>query len=278
MAIWDFSDAHVESRDWLDEDFFNEQYWRGQYYLSEEPHKTFYGKYCDNCIFCSQTMICREKEYPDNDQAAFLHVVHTCEHCGWWHEIEGDEVYIGDGDYYGSEETRIGILRKFDVGDMDTPITALRRALQMNDALLYELHPRKMEELVTSVFGDFFSCKAIHVGKSGDGGVDVILVESDKDILVQVKRRGTQGRKEGPSVVRELLGTMLVSNSSRGIIVTTANSFTKSAKKTAGKAEKTSVIESIQLVDFARFVDILRLTSEKNLHPWEIYKSRSNSI
>lgn len=46
-----------------------------------------------------------------------------------------------------------------------------------------------MEELVASVFRDFYECEVEVVGKSNDGGVDVIVIDSDNPIMVQVKRR-----------------------------------------------------------------------------------------
>lgn len=42
-----------------------------------------------------------------------------------------------------------------------------------------------MEELVGSVFSSFYNCEAKIVGKSSDGGVDVILVDSDHPTMVQ---------------------------------------------------------------------------------------------
>jgi hypothetical protein len=46
-----------------------------------------------------------------------------------------------------------------------------------------------MEELVASVLPEHFACTAHVVGKTNDGGVDLILIDADEPIIVQVKRR-----------------------------------------------------------------------------------------
>ena len=44
---------------------------------------------------------------------------------------------------------------------------------------------------------------------SGDGGKDLILIESDKSIVVQVKRRQSRHKTETASCVRDLIGATL---------------------------------------------------------------------
>ena len=46
------------------------------------------------------------------------------------------------------------------------------------------------------------------VGKTNDGGVDLILLESDAPILVQVKRRKRAEKTEGVVVIRDAQSAM----------------------------------------------------------------------
>lgn len=76
------------------------------------------------------------------------------------------------------------ILRRFDAAAISLPLDVLRQALLVRERLLHDLHPRKMEQLVQSVFRDFFHCGVEHCGRTGDGGIDLALVLSDQPAIV----------------------------------------------------------------------------------------------
>jgi hypothetical protein len=100
------------------------------------------------------------------------------------------------------------ILKEFKTNDVNLPIAALLNALAKDKRLLHQIHPTKMEELAQSVLSDFFNCEVMHVGKAGDGGKDLIVIQKDEPILVQVKRRSKENAVESVSTVRDILGTI----------------------------------------------------------------------
>ncbi|MDB6105299.1 MAG: restriction endonuclease [Gammaproteobacteria bacterium] len=77
------------------------------------------------------------------------------------------------------------------------------------------------------------SADIVHLGKhSGDDGVDIKLVMSDtSSVLVQVKRRCDLTSREGVDTVRKLNGVLVWNNQPRGILVTTAKSYTPGADR-----------------------------------------------
>lgn len=73
------------------------------------------------------------------------------------------------------------------------------------------------------VFSSFYECEGKHVGRSHDGGVDLIMINSDKPILILVKRRTNKNHTESVKSFKEFVGTLTHKMSSNGIYVSTAN-------------------------------------------------------
>jgi len=61
--------------------------------------------------------------------------------------------------------------------------------LVKKQSILYDVDPYKLEDIAQVVFSAYYNCEIKHVGKTGDGGKDLLIVQSDDPILVQVKRR-----------------------------------------------------------------------------------------
>jgi len=162
-------------------------------------------------------------------------------------------------------------LRTYQVGDIDAPVNALRRELTQNPKLLAELKPTKMEKLVGSILSDFMDCEVVHTGRTGDGGIDLLLLDGDTPYVVQVKRRISQQRGEAVSAIREFLGATLLAGHQRGIYVTTATHFTSAAVDAASLAKSRGLVEKLHLVDQDRFLQLLRLVSSKTLAPWQAF-------
>jgi hypothetical protein len=189
--------------------------------------------------------------------------VRACSECGWW-ESQIAESLWNDGAYNGFLLRR-ACLSEFAILDDAAPIDAVRRHLIQHQHDLNRLSPRKLEQLVASVFSDFLSCEAFHVGQPGDGGYDVILLLSDNPVLVQVKQHMDQKKAEPVSSIREFLGAMLLAGSKRGIFVSTANRYSSPAREAAVKAN--AIVQQLELVDSSRLIDVLKLTS-KDAAPW----------
>src|SRR3990172_6650307 len=82
---------------------------------------------------------------------------------------------------------------------------------------LQNLSPNAFEQLVKKVF-DGLGYEATVTGRSGDGGVDLVLEKGDERSIVQAKRYKGQ---VGQSVLREFYGTVVHEKAQRGYLVTT---------------------------------------------------------
>lgn len=192
--------------------------------------------------------------------------VSCCDGCGWWRIHTYKET---DGDIEGiSTIIKNAVLKKYDLHSKDVPIKALQEYLRNNFDDVIHIHDRQMEKLVQSVFSEHFSCEVEHVGKSHDGGIDLILVQSDSPTVIQVKRRRSLSHVEGVSGIRELLGATLLKGSKNCIYVSTCNKFSDASIETAAQAVDLGILESYALYDFSRFSDALKLTKASNPEPW----------
>ncbi len=110
-------------------------------------------------------------------------------------------------------------------------------------------------------------------GGPGDGGVDVILVQSSTPTLVQVKRRSKPEAIENVSTVRELLGTLLVQGKQSGIIVSTASRFSSQAVREAQVPVVRNMGYKLCLYNYDALFEVIRHTAS-NEQPWEgLWKS-----
>jgi restriction system protein len=197
----------------------------------------------------------------------------VCISCGWWevktYEESGTFFDDGSDDRIRDIDVKHAILKSYDPQDVSLPVNTLREVLGSRTDYIYEIHPRKMEELVQSVFSDFYDCQVEHCGRSHDGGIDLILIDSDKPAMVQVKRRVKPDSVEAVSSVREFLGAVLLSGSRRGIFVTTANHFSSSSVDAASQAVTMNLVQEFELYDLDRFLRALNLVSHKVQHHWQ---------
>ena len=150
------------------------------------------------------------------------------------------------------------------------PIAALRETLTKSPSLLHEIHPIKCEELVGAVLRDHMDCEVKHVGRTGDGGIDLILISGSTQFVVQVKRRVDPQSTEGIVPIRELIGAMILGEHKNGIFVSTSKTFSKAAKLAASVVPaKTKNIEKLELIDCRTFVELLHLTGPQITQPWQ---------
>ncbi len=219
------------------------------------------------CPFCKIQI---PKVLDRNDFAWFKKVWH-CKNCGWW-ELEnvynwgGAHHHIAMEGYY-----RFGIVKKFDQSDKDLPINSLIRELNYRKELLYKIHPTKMEELVKHVFESFYNCEVYHCGKSHDGGIDLILINSDNPTLIQVKKRENPKSAESISTIRDFLGAILLNKAQKGIIVSTADHYTYESIKAFKKIINENILAQFELINFRRFVEMLDVVGNQTNDPWKNY-------
>jgi hypothetical protein len=187
-------------------------------------------------------------------------VAWMCVRCGWWH-IQEERTELGYEEHLRYLEYKHAIVRTFAVDDAALPLDSLRRAIHKKPNLIYNVHPRKLEELVQAVFSAHHECEVSHCGRSHDGGVDLILVNGDRPVLVQVKRRESRDAYESVSTVREFLGAVLLhEEGGPGVgcaFVTTADRFSLPAKRAAEEAVLKKFVAAYELVDVHSFLDML---------------------
>ena len=263
MTILDYTSSYDEEKSYMD---------RGDWSAAIHSESEFFRDAGDSCKYCGTEMdrpIDSRKllSYPNDGHIA--HVL-SCPKCGWWHYFRWYSGYCGDGEWGVREEWRFGVLRKFDTDSIQTPLNALRIALNDRPTMLHEIHPKKMEQLVGSVFRDYLDCEVVHVGKTSDGGIDLILIDGSEQQVIQVKRRSNPKSNEGVGVLREFIGAMVLDERRKGVFVTTAGGYTRGANKAARRAQTLGVVVQLDLIDVHRFVKMLRATHAKTELPWQI--------
>lgn len=197
--------------------------------------------------------------------------IYYCENDGWWQHKINEESTANPKAWYSVIHE--GILTEYPEDSSKVPIEVLNDYIYKNPEKITNIHDKKMEELVGSVFGSFYNCEVKIVGKSSDGGVDVILVDGDNPTMVQVKRRKSINKTESVSYVRELLGATLLQKSRSCIFVTTANKFSKEAEKTASLAIDLGLVKRYDLINYDRFINMLKSKPKKIQQTWEKIKT-----
>lgn len=198
--------------------------------------------------------------------------VYACE-CGWWssqYDIREVTEYPENGIELPRCRLERSILREFDYQDIETPMASLIKYLQKSPKTMRDIHPKKMEQLVGSVFGNVMDCEVIHTGGSGDGGIDLYTIEKDSPLYIQVKKR-EKPTTESLAIVQRMIASTLLKGGSRACVVSTAKKFGRQSLHDAKKAVQMGILEEFELVDFSRFVSILNIAADDLCEPWEKY-------
>jgi len=214
--------------------------------------------------------------YQSMDDTGVWITIQDCPMCGWW-QIKVYEKWRSVYSLQGNEGHERNIisasLRKFE-NISDNALDSLRDYLHSNNEKIRLLHPSKFEKLVASVFKDYFNCEVRHVGKSGDGGIDLLLIENENVSAIQVKRRLHENKVERPTVVRDLVGAMIPFGYNKGKVVTTADKFGPSSHSYTKAIEKDKF--KIDLIDCDAFLSILNCVHSESLRPWECALNKSD--
>lgn len=200
-----------------------------------------------SCPFCSTIMLTTLYEWTsDDEENGQDSTLWSCPNCAYWQWFFHS--YTMGIPASVSWDAWISKARYFN----DCPEfcrSELAQAIRRNRKLWHEIEPYKLEKLVAAVFkSNYADCEVMHVGKSDDGGVDVVFIDSDKlQTLIQVKRHTHSHASEGVGTVRSLLGAMLLKGALRGIVVSTADHFTYRAYEAIGRAKEIGM--AVDLID-----------------------------
>lgn len=205
----------------------------------------------DVCPFCTKhlatfqylitpkTFVVNYDEYIAEDgPKAELKVCVYCSYWQWFYEDGLDLNCYGCPDHFW--HCAISKTKEFTSELPQGCHSEIAMALRRKPSLCHSFDPYELEIFVAAVFkANYKDCEALHVGKTDDGGVDVVFVDSgNKQWLIQVKRRKREDASEGVGTVRNLLGAMVLEDSSYGAIVSTADHFTYRAYQAVGRASE----------------------------------------
>ena len=232
------------------------------------------------CKYCKGPLLKEEVELPAVPPRGLLTafnkrncaVVLHCQHCGWWklYKYHGGHQSGIDGGIAHANRLYIfeGVVWDFHLDANIKAIRALRERIREKQIDLRAISPTELERLVGAILADLYGCTVHHVGGPGDGGIDLLVgVGGRKPIAVQVKRRASATATEGVSLVRHFLGSMLLENIPRGIVVSTAKDFTAPAKDVAAKAAKLFPVQ-IDLYNYDKLMELLELSRNTDGRPW----------
>ena len=221
----------------------------------------FYEKleWCPKCKSSLYHEVDGDKDYPYFPRQDEMWI---CQDCGWWSLSHFSSMDDGSGSdiYQELYQFRRGILRYFNESDSTIPLTTLYREVSKKTHLLYDIHPSKFEEFVGSVLSDFYNCKVHLIGKTGDGGIDLIIIEKDNPIAVQVKRRTRPDSIEKIEEIREFLAATILEGYTSAIFVSTAKEFTRGAKDVASRAVSMNLVKKFELINQEKLLSIFSLT------------------
>ncbi len=221
----------------------------------------------DNNIFCES-----RNSYPEWLSGSFneWETVNKCPICGWWEHIyRNSSDAILDGIRLSEIKIHTSVLRKYEVSSSDIGVDVLSEYIKQNPDKIYKIHHKKMEELTQAILKEHYSCEVELVGKSHDGGKDLILINNDQPTIIQVKRRTRADKVEPVTTIRELLGTTILSEAKSCMFVTTADHYSSMAIKEAKKAVEIKAVEKFELIDYKRFIDMLNLNKVTDKEPWK---------
>ncbi|WP_084175254.1 restriction endonuclease [Actinokineospora spheciospongiae] len=207
-----------------------------------------------NCPYCHTSMGATEihNHGPEDGDRTAGQLLEYCPNCTFWQ---------AHGLRMQGYEARCSLFYNFDVAvlsskvkefETDFPegsLSEISQWLRRHPEKYQTMPPRYLEVLVTKLFRNIGTyVEARHVGRPGDGGVDVLLVDAEGcSWLVQVKRREDVDSAEPVSTIRNVLGSMVLEGFKHSIIVSTADRFTLQAQQATGRAEGKGY--EIQLVD-----------------------------
>ena len=228
-------------------------------YCNGEVEETFYEdpiQDLESCTYCSTQLIKVEnKTLGENRHRDYC--LWYCDKCCFWQA----RIYSSFNACMPPPDNwaYISKLREFDINLPEGCSEELALYIRRHPNFLHSCDPKGFEKFVADVFrANYTNAEVLHVGKSHDGGVDVLLIDAEKEKwLIQVKRRGSPSPSEGVGTIRDLLGAMHLEEACIGIVVSTTGRFSQPAQKAAVKAGKVRNPVIIRLVDKGIFNEML---------------------
>ena len=200
----------------------------------------------EECAYCSTQLIKVENNTLEKEMHRD-YCLWYCDYCRFWQArvYSAFRACMPPPDNWAY----ISKLREFDKNLPEGCSTELALHIRRHPDLLHSFSPKRFEKFVADVFqANYTNAEVLHVGKPGDGGIDVLLIEAGgEQWLIQVKRRKSQKCSEGVKTIRDILGAMVVEGTPQGIVVSTAERFSRPAIQAVTKASRNGM--TVHLVD-----------------------------
>ena len=208
------------------------------------------------CAYCSTKLLKVEKGF-FRLSSHREYCLWYCRNCRFWQARLYSDRFMRHTP--PDHQAYISKLREFNTNLPEGCNTELALYIRSHPNFLYSCDPTHFEKIVADVFrANYTNAEVRHVGQPQDGGVDVLLIDAEKEQwLIQVKRRGSPNSTEGVSTIRDMLGAMVVEGVGRGVVVSTANQFSRDAIQAAARAKVGPYRMNIQLVDSSIFNKML---------------------
>lgn len=160
------------------------------------------------------------------------------------------DVHFEDELYSYEEEPRLYLPdEKRIITDLCSGVSRLIIEADRNPAILYDLNPRKFEELIAHIFS-LHGFRVELTKQTRDGGRDIIAIRSDLEIkskyIIECKRYAPN-KSVGVGLVRNLYGVQIQEDANKSVLATTSR-FTQDARSFA--TSKTATEWSMALKDF----------------------------
>lgn len=223
-----------------------------QAYLEGEGEETIYKNPLTNlsrCAYCA-TEILRVEDEIFRESSRRDYSLWYCKYCRFWQaRVYSDP--LGGCMPPPDHLAYVSKLREFETILPDGCSEELASYIRRHPNFLHSMPPTHFERLVADVFqANYTNAEVTHVGRPNDGGVDVVFIDANKEEwLIQAKRRESPKRAEKVDTIRNLLGTLVVKGKPNGIVVSTANKFSRDAIQEATVAREGPYKMKVKLVD-----------------------------
>jgi len=179
------------------------------------------------------------------------------------------------GERYSTGDTAaFAVLKRFPLGGIEAPIAALKARFPPHYVDRFNIDPRKLEELIASIFSDFgYSVELKSYSK--DGGIILILLNKG-DGIRKVLQVAHNKKPIELTDVDAFLGPMVQQQYYRGIYVTTSE-FTKWRRYVCRSQTLSELGNAVELADAPSLFDALKASLPGgSSNPSKLYENAWN--
>jgi hypothetical protein len=199
--------------------------------------------------------------------------IKKCPRCGWWQvsviNYREPSSFVRET----NRETYTGVARVFPLS-AHSVIDELARLINTDNPQLSAVDPGLFEKALAEVFRHYYRASEVrHLGRSGDGGIDLYCVIDDETYLIQVKRR-MNGKVEEVVTVRELVGAYVlapfeITTPKRSVHVITTAPRISMPELTPSSRERLATNQlTISGHAFEQAKEMLNLAAGRVAEPW----------